>query len=157
MRSAVLAREQEVGLARLLAGYAWTWKTKHDPTAIDIELDGLQLRWNQTDVDWVNSRTSIDEVGSIHTIQGYDLNYAGVIIGKDLRYDVHQQRIVFDRAEYHDPRGTTNNRTLGITYTDDDILQFVRNIYGVLLTRGVLGTYVYACDPALREHLRGFL
>ena len=45
---------------------------------------------------------------------------------------------------------------LGITYTDDDILQFVRNIYAVLLTRGVLGTYVYVCDPVLREHLRRF-
>lgn len=67
------------------------------------------------------------------------------------------QRIVFDRRSYHDPRGTTNNRVLGITYTDDDILQFVRNIYAVLLTRGVLGTYVYVCDEPLRKHLRRFL
>jgi DUF2075 family protein len=52
--------------------------------AYDIEVDGLKLRWNGTDVDWVNSRNSLDEVGSIHTIQGYDLNYAGVIIGRDL-------------------------------------------------------------------------
>ncbi len=108
------------------------------------------------DVDWVNTANSVNEVGSIHTIQGYDLNYAGVIIGKDLRYDVATGRVVFDRRNYHDPRGTTNNRLLGITYTDDDILQFVRNIYAVLLTRGVLGTYVYVCDAALREHLRRF-
>lgn len=157
MRVAVMEREREAGLSRLLAGYAWKWASKNDPEAIDIELDGLQLRWNSADTDWVNSPGSVNEVGSIHTIQGYDLNYAAVIIGRDLRYDSVNQRIVFDRRSYHDPRGTTNNRVLGITYTDDDILQFVRNIYAVLLTRGVLGTYVYVCDEPLRKHLRRFL
>jgi len=156
LREAILAREAEVGLSRLLAGFAWPWKGKHDPAALDIQVDGLQLRWNTSDVDWVNSPTSIHEVGSIHTIQGYDLNYAGVIIGKDLRYDTNMSRIYFDRTNYHDPRGTTNNRMLGISYSDDDILQFVRNIYAVLLTRGMLGTYVYVCDEPLREHLRKF-
>lgn len=156
MHSTVLAKERESGLSRLLAGYAWKWASKHDPGAIDIELDTLRLRWNQTDVDWVNSPGSVNEVGSIHTIQGYDLNYAGVIIGRDLRYDTANGQIDFDRSQYHDPRGTTNNRQLGVIYTDDNILQFVRNIYGVLLTRGVLGTYVYVCDPPLREHLRRF-
>lgn len=156
LRAALMVREHEEGLARLLAGYAWKWTSKNDHDAIDIELDGLRLQWNSADVDWVNTPDSVDEVGSIHTIQGYDLNYAGVIIGKDLRYDVASDRIVFDRRNYHDPRGTTNNRLLGITYTDDDILQFVRNIYAVLLTRGVLGTYVYVCDPPLRAHLRRF-
>jgi DUF2075 family protein len=97
-----------------------------------------------------------NEVGSIHTIQGYDLNYAGVIIGKDLRYDPAANRIYFDRDNYHDPRGATNNRMRGITYSDDDILQFVRNIYAVLLTRGMLGTYVYVCDRPLRLYLKKF-
>ncbi|QIK74590.1 DNA/RNA helicase domain-containing protein [Nocardioides piscis] len=156
LREAIIAREEETGLARLLAGFAWPWKGKHDANALDIHVGGLQLRWNATDVDWVNSPTSIDEVGSIHTIQGYDLNYAGVIIGKDLRYDVDTNRIYFDRENYHDPRGTTNNRMRGISYSDDDILQFVRNIYAVLLTRGMLGTYLYVCDGPLREHLRKF-
>lgn len=156
MRQAIIARDQEAGLARLLAGFAWPWKGKHDFTALDVHVGGLKLRWNTIDVDWVNSPTSVDEVGSIHTIQGYDLNYAGVIIGKDLRYDAISSRIYFDRTNYHDPRGTTNNRMLGISYSDDDILQFVRNIYAVLLTRGMLGTYLYVCDEPLREHLRRF-
>ena len=154
MRAQLMERESEVGLARLLAGYAWKWASKRNRDAIDIELDGLRLQWNSADVDWVSTPNSVNEVGSIHTIQGYDLNYAGVIIGKDLRFDPVAGRIVFDRRNYFDPRGTTNNRALGITYTDDDILQFVRNIYAVLLTRGVLGTYVYVCDAPLREHLR---
>ena len=93
-------------------------------------------------------------MGSIHTIQGYDLNFAGVIIGNDLRYDAARHRLYFDRSNYHDTKGKENNRALGIRFTDDDLLHFVTNIYAVLLTRGIRGTYVYVCDPALREVLR---
>lgn len=82
-------------------------------------VDALQLRSNASDVDWVSSPTSINEVGSIHTIQGYDLNYAGVIIANDLRYNAASGCIYFDRTNYHDPRGTTNNRMLGISYSDE--------------------------------------
>ncbi len=156
MRHEILNREHEQGLSRLVAGYAWPWRSKKDKAAFDIELDGERLRWNSTQRDWINSTNSIDEVGSIHTVQGYDLNYAGVIIGKDLRYDVARGRIVFDRAEYHDKKGRENNPKLGVTYSDDDLLQYVRNIYTVLLTRGIRGTYVYVCDPALRAHLRTY-
>lgn len=154
MRREILRREEEHGLSRLVAGYAWPWASKRNKSAFDIEIDGEQLRWNSTQRDWINSPSSIKEVGSIHTVQGYDLNYAGVIIGKDLRYDPESQRIVFDRSEYYDKKGRENNPKRGITYTDDDLLQYVRNIYTVLLTRGIRGTYVYVCDPPLREHLR---
>lgn len=157
MRRAILERENEHSLSRLVAGYAWPWKSKKDKTAFDIELDGEGLRWNSAQHDWINSPGSIDEVGSIHTVQGYDLNYAGVIIGKDLRYDKTLDRIYFDRAEYHDTKGRENNPKRGITYTDDDLLQFVRNIYSVLLTRGILGTYVYVCDSELQEYLRKYI
>ena len=156
MRAAVREKEQQHGLSRMLAGYAWNWVSKRDPDGVDFVIDGEKLRWNSTAVDWVSSPASADEVGSIHTIQGYDLNYAGVIIGPDLRFDVALRRIAFDRENYKDPRGTTNNKALDITYSDADILTFVRNIYSVLMTRGMLGTYVYVCDPALREHLRRF-
>ena len=107
-------------------------------------------------VDWVNSATSLDEMGSIHTIQGYDLNVAGVVIGRDLRYDRDARRIRFDRTQYRDRNGKANNNQLGLTYTDDQLLEYVRNIYTVLLTRGIRGTYVYVCDPDLREYLRPF-
>lgn len=157
MRQEILLREEEHGLSRLVAGYAWRWQSKTDKSAFDIELDGEHLRWNSIQQDWINSPGAIAEVGSIHTVQGYDLNYAGVIIGKDLRYDESTERIVFDRAEYHDKKGRENNPKRGITYTDEDLLQYVRNIYTVLLTRGILGTYVYVCDPALRERLKTFL
>nr|WP_157002073.1 DUF2075 domain-containing protein [Agromyces laixinhei] len=157
MHDVIRARDEQHGLARLAAGYAWPWKSKNDPAAFDIELDGRGLRWNRTQVDWINSPGSIDEVGSIHTVQGYDLNYAGVIIGPDLRFDAVNGQLYVDRGSYHDKKGKENNPTLGITYTDDDLLRFITNIYGVLLTRGMRGTFVYAWDPALRDYLRRFI
>jgi hypothetical protein len=156
MRSEILSIDAAGGLARLLAGYAWPWKSKRDAEAHDIELDGLSLRWNSADRDWVSSPGSVEEVGSIHTIQGYDLNYAGVMIGPDLRYDREQARIAFDRENYFDVQGKKNNAMLGIEYGDDEILAFVRNIYAVLLTRGIRGTFVYVCDEPLREYMRPY-
>ncbi|WP_308472499.1 DNA/RNA helicase domain-containing protein [Mycetocola zhadangensis] len=157
MRSEVLRREEETGLSRLLAGFAWPWNSKFDKTAFDIEVEGQRFRWNSTQKDWIASANSINEVGSIHTVQGYDLNYAGVIIGPDLRYDAIEGRLYVDRDSYFDKKGKENNAVLGKTYTDGDLLRFVRNIYAVLLTRGIRGTFVYVCDPALREYLRGFI
>jgi DUF2075 family protein len=156
MRRDITSADRMHRLARLVAGYAWPWQSKSHPAAYDIELDGVQLRWNRAQVDWVNSSGSVDEVGSIHTIQGYDLNYAGVIIGNDLRYDPDGRRLYFDRSSYYDAKGKENNRALGITYSDQDLLRYVCNIYAVLLTRGIRGTYVYVCDPGLREFLRPF-
>lgn len=157
MRRELQKREVEYGLSRLVAGYAWPWKSKNDKLAYDIELDGQQMRWNTTTTDWINSPKSVDEVGSIHTVQGYDLNYAGVIIGNDLRYDPVAGKLMFDRTSYHDKKGRENNPKLGITYTDADLLEYVKNIYSVLLTRGIRGTYIYVCDPDLRERLQLFI
>lgn len=153
MRREIRARDDEHGLSRLVAGYAWDWRSRNDKDAFDIELDGERLRWNSTPKDWINSARSIDEVGSIHTVQGYDLNYAGVIIGSDLRFDPAGRRLFIDRDSYRDAKGKENNRKLGIQYSDDELLVFIRNIYGVLLTRGIRGTYVYVCDPHLRAYL----
>lgn len=157
MRKAISAREQLVGLSRLLAGYAWKWVSKKDKNAFDIEIGGEKLRWNSTQVDWIASPESLNEVGSIHTVQGYDLNYAGVIIGPDLKFDSLTGRLVFDRKSYADVKGKENNAALGTTFSDADLLQYVANIYTVLLTRGILGTYVYVVDPGLREHFRRLL
>ena len=82
-------------------------------------------------------------------MQGYDFNYAGVIIGPDLRFDPVAGKLVIDRGSYFDTKGKENNPVLGKTYTDDDLLRFITNIYAVLLTRGIRGTYVYVCDPVL--------
>lgn len=157
MRDAIRRKDAEWGLARLVAGYAWEWKTKSDKTAFDIEIGGSKFRWNGTQVDWIASKGSLEEVGSIHTVQGYDLNYAGVIIGNDLRFDPVAQKLFVDRASYFDKKGKENNKTLGRAYTDEDLLRFISNIYAVLLTRGIRGTYVYVCDPELRAYLKEFI
>jgi len=157
MRTEIEKKDREFGLSRMLAGYAWAWKTRTDKSAFDIEIDGTQLRWNSTQRDWIASPTSLEEVGSIHTVQGYDLNFAGVIIGPDLRYDAVRGKLFIDRDSYFDKKGKENNSVSGKTYTDDDLLRFIANVYAVLLTRGIRGTYVYICDPGLREYLRAFM
>lgn len=158
MAAEIRKRDEEYGLARLAAGYAWEWitKSKSRRQEFDIEIGEARFRWNSQPRDWISSPNSLDEVGSIHTLQGYDLNYAGVIIGPDLKFDPILGRIVFDRDHYFDKFGKMNNDKLGFKWSDDDLLDYVRNIYGVLLTRGIRGTYVYVYDEALREHLRPF-
>ncbi|MGD6980181.1 MULTISPECIES: DNA/RNA helicase domain-containing protein [Citricoccus] len=153
MRDELLRLDGRHGLSRLLAGFAWPWKSKKDKTATDISIDGLDLRWNSTATDWVGTQNSRYEVGSIHTIQGYDLNYAGVIIGPDLSYDERTGRVVFNRDSYFDVKGKENNSRLKIEYTDEQIREYVINVYNVLLTRGIRGTFLYVCDEPLRKHL----
>ena len=157
MRDEIFRRDAEVGLSRMVAGYAWEWRTKRDNTAFDIEIDQTRLRWNGTPTDWIASRNALEEVGSIHTVQGYDLNYVGVIIGLDLRFNPQQRRLFIDRDSYFDKKGKENNPALGKRYSDEDLLRFITQIYAVLMTRGIRGTYVYACDAGLREYLKAFI
>lgn len=150
MRTLIEQREEEVGLSRMVAGYAWPWASKGDLTEdapYDIELDGARVRWNRTHIDWISSPTSHEEVGCVHTTQGYDLNYAGVIIGPDIRWDEATQQIVAVRESHFDPEVRT-------VRDQDELLEYIRNAYYVLLTRGMRGTYIYVCDPALRERIR---
>ena len=104
MRDEIFLRDANVGLSRMVAGYAWEWKTKKDKTAFDIEIDGTQLRCNGTPTDWIASSNALEEVGSIHTVQGYNLNYVGVIIAVDLRFDLERRRLFIDRSSYFDKR-----------------------------------------------------
>lgn len=80
-----------------------------------------------------------------------------MIIGPDLRVDRATDRIVTDRESYRDKKGKENTGHLKDAFTDEDLLVFIRNIYGVLLTRGMLGTYVYVCDSGLRKRLRSLI
>lgn len=157
MRDAIRKKDRASGLSRLVAGYAWEWKSKNDKTAFDIDIDGAKFRWNSTQTDWIATPKSVDEVGSIHTVQGYDLNYAGVIIGPDLRYDREAGRLYVDRKSYFDKKGKENNKKLDKVVTDEDLLELVTNIYVVLMTRGIRGTYFYVADPTLRAFLAEFL
>lgn len=145
--------DREVGLSRIVAGYAWPWISKKDSSAFDIDLgDGIQLQWNTKVVDWVISENAVNESGSIHTIQGYDLNYAGVIIGADLRY-TPERGLFVEKSNYHDSQGKKNNKMRNQITSEEDLFGYITNIYKVLLTRGIKGTYIHVVDVGLREYL----
>ncbi len=148
MVSGIKKKDEQYKLCRVVAGYAWEWKTKDNSDTFDIEIDGLKLVWNSTNSDWVNSPNALNEVGCIHTIQGYDLNYTGVIIGPELSYDPISKKIVVDKEKYKDINGKRS--------VDDpkELERYIINIYKTLLTRGIVGTYVYIVDPALREYFK---
>ena len=116
----------------------------------DIEIDGHRYIWNVKYDGWLTSPNSINEIGCIHTIQGFDLNYAGVIIGNELRYDPIAERLYIDPSEYYDQKGKAGA-------AEADLLQYILHIYQVLCTRGMRGTYIYACDKNLREYLEKFI
>ena len=147
---------KEYGLCRNAAGYAWGWKTKtkkgKKKADYDILIDGHKYKWNSTYDNWINSENAINEIGCIHTVQGYDLNYLGVIIGEDIKYDPEKKCIVSDVNNYHDSLGKT-----GLTKDPEKLKEYLVNIYLTLMTRGIRGTYVYVCDPALREYMAKFI
>ncbi|KAJ7263481.1 hypothetical protein C8J57DRAFT_1470780 [Mycena rebaudengoi] len=130
MRAAIFHRNAEAGSPAC----------KRDAAAFDIEIGATRLHWNSTATDWIASANSLEEVGSIHTVQGYDLNYVGVIVGPDLRYNREQRRLWVNRGSYFDKKGKENNPVLGRSYDDEDLLRFVTQIYAVLMTRGIRGT-----------------
>ncbi len=135
-------------LARMVAGYAWPWSTKKGKADHDMEIDGVKLTWNSTNIDWIYSPNSINEVGCIHTVQGYDLNYAGIIIGPELSYDEESSSLVVNEDKYEDANGKRS-----ISHPDE-LKYYIINIYKTLLTRGIKGTYVYVVDEKLRNKLR---
>jgi DUF2075 family protein len=144
-----LTKKEEInGLCRLVAGYSWPWLSEKDKTLMDIEIDGLQFQWNQTTKDWVNSLNAFKEVGCIHTTQGYDLNYTGVIFGKEIIFNELTQEIEINPKLYFDKNGKK-----GIV-NKDDLKAYVINIYKTIMYRGIRGTYVYACDTPLRNYLK---
>lgn len=143
-------KESEAGLTRMIAGYAWKWISKSDPDAYDIPLEGISRRWNHCTEGWVHTKEAIDEIGCIHSIQGYDLNYAFVIIGDDIGYDQKEKKIIVRPDHYFDKNG---KRTASYA----ELLEYIRNIYYVLMTRGIKGTYLYVCDNGLREYFAQYI
>lgn len=159
-------KDKEYGLCRNLSGYAWSWKTKgkkypmtltkkdiksiKENEIYDLEIDGYKYIWNTKITDWINSPNAINEIGSIHTSQGFDLNYTGLIIGNDLKYDDVNKKIIVDRKNYFDAKGKD-----GIN--DEELLEYLLNIYSTMCTRGILGTYLYVCDEKLRKYLKKYI
>lgn len=147
MKERIENKENKYGLARLVAGYSWKWVSRNSDIH-DIEIDNVKLKWNSVTDDFINSENAINEVGCIHTTQGYDLNYTGIIFGKEISYDNILGKIFIKKENYYDRNGLN-----GIT--DPEILHnYIINIYKTLMLRGIKGTYLYVCDPDLREYFK---
>ena len=144
--------DREVGLSCGVAGYAWPWISKGAPK--DTELRDISIGqgylWNRTYTDWINSDRLPYEIGCIHTVQGYDLNYVGVIFGPEIVYSKTSKRIEVRQEEYRDSLG----RAVSGDY--EALREYIINIYTTLMTRGIHGAFVYVCDPALRDYLRKY-
>jgi DUF2075 family protein/phage repressor protein C with HTH and peptisase S24 domain/predicted GIY-YIG superfamily endonuclease len=151
MVETIKSKNDIVGLSRLVAGFAWKWKSKNDPEINDIEIEDTSLKWNSTASDWINSSNAVNEVGCIHTVQGYDLNYAGIIFGNEISYDPKTQNIIVKKDNYFDRNGKA-------TLEDPEELKaYILNIYKTMMFRGIKGAFIYACDKGLREYFKSHI
>ncbi len=147
-RNAIFARDEEFWLSRIVAWYARPWKSKKNPNEHDIEIDWVKMFWNSTNLDRVNSPNTLTEIGCIHTVQWYDLNYVWVIIGDELSYDESIWWFFIKNKNYHDKNGKNWIKS------DEELKKYIINIYKTLFTRGIEWTYVYIVDEKLREYMK---
>jgi DUF2075 family protein len=143
--------------ARVVAGYCWDWNSKRDPGKFDIVMPefGYQRQWN-LDRDgslWIMAKDSVEEVGCIHTCQGLELDYVGVIVGPDLI--ARDARLVTDPAARskmdRSIRGWKKLMQSDPGTTAERLDRIIRNTYRTLMTRGMKGCYVYFTDAGARE------
>ena len=155
------------GISRLIATFDWTFSTGSKPAdgspTWDVKIGDWRMPWNNQlktkqkrsvsyrNLSWAERSETINEVGSTYTIQGFDLNYAGVIIGPSVKY--RDGMIVFD-PKAHANKDANQKRTLQSGEKRSFAEKLIRNELNVLLTRGVHGLYIYAVDPELREALK---
>lgn len=150
MHNKIKEKDKKVGLSRMVSGYYVKWISKTNKELFDFEKEGYKIRWNTKYENWLNSCESINEVGCIHTIQGHDLNYVGVIIGDDLKYNPETKKIYVDKKNFYDRIATPIK---GSENEEEELLKYVKNAYYVLLTRGIKGLYLYVKNPDLKKYI----
>lgn len=150
MMDALQQKEKAMGLCRLCGGYAWEWVAKNTPATPDISIDGVDIWWNRQTEGWLRNPDARQEMGSIYSLPGLDLNYAAVVIGPDLYFDTVDSSIKVNKKSFFDNK-------VKRAVTDTELKNYVLNTYAVLLTRGIFGTYVYVCDDNLRTYLQAFI
>ncbi len=141
--------------ARMVAGYCYDWNVKYNRGDIDIYLEnGFQAQWNlEKDKIWAINPKSFEQVGCIHTAQGLEFDYVGVLIGRDLRFDSETGQIITDQECI-----STDDKSSGIRSAPEDVAKkLIKNTYKTLLTRGQKGCFIYCEDLALRDHIRSML
>lgn len=158
LHSTIIDKNQTNNKSRMVAGYCWKWPSAKDPSIYDIEIDDFKAKWNlkEDGQAWIIKPNSVREVGCIHTCQGLELDYVGVIIGPDLI--VRDGKIITDATK----RASSDKSVFGykkMLKEDPDRAQamgdmIIKNTYRTLMTRGMKGCYVYSTDPETQEYFR---
>lgn len=162
LRKAIIEKNKINNKSRLVAGYCWNWisdgKNKSNIYDIEIPEYDFGMSWNLgNSKTWAIDETSVNEVGCIHTCQGLEFDYVGVIIGDDLRYE--NNHIVTDYKK----RAKTDQSLKGINkiakedgYEEAEKIAdtIIKNTYKTLMTRGMKGCYVYCTNKELEEYLK---
>lgn len=159
MRQKVIERNQGSNKSRILAGYCWNWPRagRADTNTHEITIGDFEISWNLDGGEaFALSPTSINEAGCIHTTQGLEFEYVGVIIGDDLRYE--GDHVVTDYTK----RAGTDQSIKGLKKMEREdpkhalklADEIIKNTYRTLMTRGMKGCYVYATDPNLSSYLK---
>jgi DUF2075 family protein len=160
LRRVITEKNKRNNKSRLVAGYCWDWNSKKDPLTYDVIIPefNFNMRWNLTKdgSTWLIAKDSVNEIGCIHTCQGLEMDYVGVVVGNDLRME--DGKIITDAS-----RRSSNDQSIkGIktvireNKTDGNRLAelIIKNTYRTLMTRGMKGCYVYFCDKNLEEYFR---
>ena len=157
MRDELRSKNKINNKARMVAGYCYDWDVKNHRGDYDIYLENdFKAKWNlESDKYWAISKKSFEQVGCIHTAQGLEFDYVGVIIGQDLRYDPETDRIITDKSKISKDDNSSGIRAS--TVSEETAARLIKNTYKTLLTRGQKGCYIYCEDKNLREYIKSFL
>ena len=158
VRELIIEKNKINHRSRMLAGYCWDWirDGKNNSKVHDIKIGDFEMSWNLGNSIFALDETSIDEIGCIHTSQGLEFDYVGLIIGDDMRYEDHH--IVTDASK----RAKTDQSMKGIKKLDkqdhckaeEKADEIIKNTYRTLMTRGMKGCYIYCTDQNLRNYLK---
>ena len=159
VRNLILERNRINNKSRLLAGYCWNWikEGQNDTDCHDIKIGDFEMSWNlKNTTTFAIDENSVDEIGCIHTSQGLDFDYVGVIIGDDMRFE--NGHVITDASK----RASTDQSLKGIKKLEKEnpdkahkeADEIIKNTYRTLMTRGMKGCYVYCTDPKLAEYLK---
>lgn len=154
MREDLRIKNEINNKARMVAGYCFDWNVKNRRGDYDIYLDDdFKAKWNlENDKVWAVNPKSFDEVGCIHTCQGLEFDYVGVIIGDDLRFE--NGHVITDKNMISNDDKSSGIRTCKSSVLADEL---IKNTYKVLLTRGQKGCYIYCKDKALASHIKSLI
>ena len=160
MHETIRAKNRRNNKARMVAGYCWNWSSKNSPKAMDISLPefGYAAQWNLTKDGslWIIADKSVDEVGCVHTCQGLEVDYIGVIIGPD--FIVRDGQVISDAGK----RSRMDSSVKGYKQlfrkspieAKERADRIIKNTYRTLMTRGQKGCYVFCTDPETGRYFK---